>query len=315
MTPDRFFSLLLALQSRPETTVAALADETGVSARTVIRDLNWLRDAGFPVLMRRGKYGGVFMLPGATLDATRLTPREREHLTLTGLDEEQRRRLGVEPVTGRALRKVVGARPSEDLLPIGDLVVSDNRPWFGREPEGVTPAQLIGDLRRGVRLRVEYRRPGEPATRRTVDPYGLLAKGGRWYLVADESGEPRLFNLQRIAAWEPLRAARRLRPGARLATVAAELTSGWEVKGDFTVRLLIKDYQVPRAERILGSRLSIAEADGEGRTAAVLHCRELEDVRQLLPFADTVTVLGPPEARRRVRELARQILDHYPPAD
>jgi predicted DNA-binding transcriptional regulator YafY len=83
VTPDRFFSLLLALQSRPETTVAALADETGVSARTVIRDLNWLRDAGFPVLMRRGKYGGVFMLPGDTLDAARLTPREREHLTLT----------------------------------------------------------------------------------------------------------------------------------------------------------------------------------------------------------------------------------------
>jgi hypothetical protein len=41
--------------------------------------------------------------------------------------------------------------------------------------------------------------------------------------------------LQRIAGWEPLRAARRLRPGAHLATVAAELTSGWEAKGDFTV--------------------------------------------------------------------------------
>ncbi|GAA2155434.1 MULTISPECIES: helix-turn-helix transcriptional regulator [Glycomyces] len=315
MTPDRFSALLLALQSRPETTVAALADETGVSARTVIRDLNWLRDAGFPVLMRRGKYGGVFMLPGGTLDAARLTPHEREHLTLTGLDEEQRRRLGVEPVTGRALRKVAGSRPSEDLLPIGDLVVSDNRPWFGREPHGVTPAQLIGDLRRGVRLRVEYRRPGEPAARRTVDPYGLLAKGGRWYLVADESGKPRLLNLQRIAGWEPLRAVRRLRPGARLTTVAAELTSGWEDKGDLTFHLLIEDSQAARAERILGSRLSIVGSDGQGRTEGILRCRELEDVRQLLPFADTVTVTDPPEARRRIRKLAHQILNHYASAD
>jgi predicted DNA-binding transcriptional regulator YafY len=315
VTPDRCFSLLLALRSRPDTTVAALAEDTGVSERTVMRDLRWLQDAGFPVLARRGRYGGVSMLPGGALDTSRLTPPEREHLALTGLDEDQRRRLGVEAVSDRARRKVAGARSGDGLLAVGDLVVSDNRPWFGREPEGVTPAQLIGDLRRGVRLRVEYRRPGEAATRRTVDPYGLLAKGGRWYLVADESGEPRLLNLQRIAAWEPLRAARRLRPGARLTSVAAELTSGWEAKGDLTVRLLIKDYQVPRAERILGSRLSIAESDGEGRTAAVLHCRELEDVRQLLPFADTVTILDPPEARRRVRELARQILDHYPPEE
>ncbi|GAB3997451.1 hypothetical protein GCM10029992_20370 [Glycomyces albus] len=65
MTPDRFFSLLVALRSRPATTVASLAAETGVSDRTVIRDLHWLRDAGFPVVMRRGRYGGVTLLPGA----------------------------------------------------------------------------------------------------------------------------------------------------------------------------------------------------------------------------------------------------------
>jgi len=312
MTPDRFFSLLLALQSRPETTVAALAEETGVSDRTVIRDLHWMRDAGFPVLMRRGRYGGVFMLPGGALDASRLTPGERDHLRLTGLDADQRRRLGAEEVTSRALRKVAGARPPDELLPIGDLVVSDNRPWFGRDPEGVSPARLIGDLRRGSRIELAYRRSGEPDLLRTVDPYGLLAKGGRWYLVADEHGEPRLLNLARIVRWEPLPTPRRLRPGARLDAIAAELTSGWESAGDFTVHLRIQNYQVERAERLLGSRLSLGEADGQGHASATLRCRELEDVRQLLAFADSVTVLDPPEARARIRELAAQILRHYP---
>ena len=311
MTPDRFFALMLALQTRPETTVAALAEETGVSARTVMRDLRWLQDAGFPILMRRGRYGGVFMLPGGALDLARLTPREREHLALAGLDADQRRHLGVEEVSGRALRKVAGTRPADVLLPIGDVVVSDNRPWFGREPEGVSPAALVGDLRRGVRIRVVYQRSGEAARWRTVDPYGLLAKGGRWYLVVDELGVPRLLNLRRILRWEPLRAPRRLRPGARLAPVAAELTSGWESAGDLVVHLLIRDHQVERAERMLGSRLSLGEADERGCTTATLRCRELEDVRQLLAFADSVTILDPPEARARIKDLAKQILDHY----
>ncbi len=311
MTPDRFFSLLLALQSRPETTVAAIAEETGVSARTVMRDLRWLQDAGFPVLSRRGRYGGVFLLPGGTLDATRLTPREREHLALTGLDAEQRQHLGVQETSGRALRKVASARPPDDLLPVGDLVVSDNRPWFGREPEGASPAAFIGDLRRGVRLRVVYRRGGEPDRWRTVDPYGLLAKGGRWYLVADEVETPRLLNLQRVVKWEALTVPRRLRPGVSLAEVAAELSSGWESAGDLEIRLLLQRYQVERAERMLGSRLSLEETTEDGRVAGTLRCRELEDVRQLLMFADSVTVLDPPEARARLKALAAQILRHY----
>ncbi|MEV3938456.1 WYL domain-containing protein [Glycomyces sp. NPDC049804] len=311
MTPDRCFSLLLALRSRPDTTVAALAEDTGVSERTVMRDLRWLQDAGFPVLARRGRYGGVSMLPGGALDTSRLTPPEREHLALTGLDDDQRRRLGVEAISDRARRKVAGARPGDGLLAVGDLVVSDNRPWFGRDPGGVTPAALIGDLRRGVRLKVRYERADRPPQWRTVDPYGLLAKGGRWYLVADEAGTPRLLNLLKIDRWEPLRTARRLRPGVRLAEAAAALTSGWESAGDLEVHLRVQAYQVERAQRILGSRLELGEPGPDGTTPGVLRCRVLEDVRQLLAFADSATITGPPEARDHLKALARRIIDHY----
>lgn len=314
MTPDRFFSLLVALRTRPSTTVAALAAETGVSDRTVIRDLHWLQDAGFPVVMRRGRYGGVTLLPGGALDTARLTPGEREHLSLTGLDDSQRERLGVDQVSGRALRKVAGSRASDGLLPIGDLVVSDNRPWYGREPEGVAPAELVGDLRRGVRLKLAYRRSDGTASTPVVDPYGLLAKGGRWYLVADRDGTPRLYNLQRLSEWEPLRTGRRLRDGASLAGVAAELTAGWEQGGDKQMRLLIEVWEaerIDRVERMLGSRLEIDGEDERGRVLGRFRYRHLEDVRLLLPFGNTVTVLDPPEARRRLAELASEILDHY----
>ncbi|WP_199037412.1 helix-turn-helix transcriptional regulator [Glycomyces salinus] len=314
MTPDRFFSLLVALRSRPATTVASLAAETGVSDRTVIRDLHWLRDAGFPVVMRRGRYGGVTLLPGGALDTSRLTPAEREHLALTGLDDAQRERLGVEETSSRAMRKVAASRSQDGLAALGDLVVSDNRPWYGREPEGTAPAELVGDLRRGVRLKLWYRRSDGTAGPRIVDPYGLLAKGGRWYLVADQDGRPRLFNLQRLSRWEPLRAAKRLRDGASLAGVAAELTAGWEQGGDKEMRLLIEVWEaerIDRVERMLGSRLEIDGEDERGRVLGRFRYRHLEDVRLLLPFGNTVTVLDPPEARRRLAELASEIFDHY----
>jgi hypothetical protein len=49
---------------------------------------------------------------------------------------------------------------------------------------------------------------------------------------------------------------------------------------------------------------------GAAAATALNPFHELADVRQLLPFAGTVTVLDPREARSRVRELAHRILDH-----
>lgn len=311
MTPDRFFTLVLALQSRPATTTQALAEEVGVSSRTIARDLAWLADAGFPVLARQGRNGGVQLLPGGALDATRLTPDEREQLSLAGLDTDQRARLGVEGAADRALRKVHPTRPADARVPLSSLVHSDNRPWFGRDPGGATPAGLIGDLRAGRCLSISYRRAGQEPRRRTVDPYGLLAKGGRWYLVADADGEPRLFALQRLTAWRVLPGARRLRAGETLQTVADHLTSAWESSGEREMDVRIGSRQVERAVRILGTRLTVGERDDAGNVRARFRYSHLEDVRFLLSFATDLTVVHPPEARRRLAELAREIADHY----
>lgn len=71
------------------------------------------------------------------------------------------------------------------------MVTTDSRPWFWSGAQGLEPSALVGDVRRGVRLRIRYRRAAESAPAwQLVDPYGLLAKAGRWYLVADRSGTP-----------------------------------------------------------------------------------------------------------------------------
>ncbi|MGI5426768.1 helix-turn-helix transcriptional regulator [Streptomyces sp. CA-179760] len=314
MTPDRFFSLLLALQSRETTTTAELAAQVGVSVRTVLRDVQWLQEAGFPLLMRRGRWGGVTLLPGGLLDTSRLTPNERDHLALYGLDDTQREQLGAMADTQRAHQKVRSAlRPSSTgALPLSAVVTTDNSPWFFRDAEGLPPAALVGDLRRGVRLRIRYRRSEETEPRwRIVDPYGLLAKAGRWYLVADSVGRPHLHALERLVDWEPMRAVRRLRPGATLDGVAAELTARWESPDTFQIHAELDSDQLGRARRILGRRLTVRDAAGARRVSIAVAGQNVEAVRLLLQFGDSVTVTGPAEAREHIRQLARQILQQY----
>src|ERR1700754_2119160 len=175
---------MLLLESRDGATTQELASALGVSLRTITRDLNWLRDAGLPVTVHRGRLGGVTMLPGSGFDFTRLTPGERDHLSLAGLDERQRAELDASVESRRALAKIGAtlSRRVDELLPLTDVVHVDSRPWLQTRASGTTPASLIGPVRRGRRLRIEYDSPRESRPSDVVvDPYGVFAKAGIWY--------------------------------------------------------------------------------------------------------------------------------------
>ncbi|MGZ2360360.1 WYL domain-containing protein [Streptomyces sp. 372A] len=316
MTPDRFFSLMLLLASRDAMTTQELASALGVSLRTITRDLNWLRDAGLPVTAQRGRLGGVTMLPG--LDLTRLTPGERDHLSLTGLDEKQRAELDASVEGQRALSKIAAAqsRRVHELLPLTDVVHVDSRPWTQAHPSGTTPASLIGPVRRGRRLRIEYDSSREPCPRDlVVDPYGLFAKAGIWYLVADRARVPRMYRLERITTWEEVDQPRRIRESRTLAAVAAALVAQWEHNHAIEVSATIDRTQIERAQRIFGQRL-VRDGHDESATGHKVTIRflRLEDVRALLPFGSAITVHGPTEARARLSELATHLAHHYAPS-
>src|SRR5437016_13982249 len=121
---------MLLLESRDAVTTQELASALGVSLRTITRDLNWLRDAGLPVTAQRGRLGGVTMPPGSGLDLTRLTPGERDHLSLIGLDEKQRAELNASVESRRALSKIVATQSCRvhDLLPLSDVVYVHSLP-------------------------------------------------------------------------------------------------------------------------------------------------------------------------------------------
>ncbi len=255
------------------------------------------------------------MLPGSGLDLMRLTPGERDHLSLAGLDEKQRAELDTSVEIQRALSKIAAAqsRRAQELLPLTDVVHVDSRPWLQGHTSGTTPASLIGPVRRGRRLRIEYDSPHESCSRiLVVDPYGLFAKAGIWYLVADRARVPRLYRLERITAWKEVDQPRRIRENQTLATVAAALVDQWEHKHAIEVSATIDQTQIERARRIFGQRLVRDDheesATGHKVTIRFLH---LEDVRALLPFGGAITVHGPAEARAHLRDLATDLAHHY----
>ncbi|MEU5286031.1 WYL domain-containing protein [Streptomyces sp. NPDC020755] len=319
MTPDRFFALMLLLESRDAVTTRELASALGVSLRTINRDLNWLRDAGLPVSAQRGRFGGVTMLPGSGLDLARLTPGERDHLSLTGLDERQRAELDVSVESRRALSKISGApsrRVREQHLPLTDVVHVDSRPWRQIRASGTTPASLIGAVRRGRRLRIEYDSPRERCRRDlVVDPYGLFAKAGSWYLVADCDRVARMYRIERITTWTEVDQPRRIRENQSLATVAEALVEQWEHRHAIEVSATIDESQIGRAQRIFGLRLIRGdhEDSATGRRVTI-RFPHLEDVRALLPFGSAITVHGPDEVRAHLRDLATGLAHHYAPS-
>ncbi len=165
------------------------------------------------------------------------------------------------------------------------------------------------------RLRLRYRHSGEREPRtHTVDPYGLVAKAGVWYLVADSRGRPRLFRADRVRTARPLDEPVRRRPGVELADVWEVLRRRVEERADAVrVTVRVRRELCDMFERMAAAQLTAPpEDDGTGEwVTARLAYPSLRAVRQLLAFSDRVELLDPPEARAELLAAARSVAAVY----
>ncbi|CAM5239940.1 WYL domain-containing protein OS=Streptomyces tendae OX=1932 GN=GUR47_08390 PE=4 SV=1 [Streptomyces tendae] len=288
-----------------------IPNDPGVSTRTVLRDVRALVDAGIPVFTERGKYGGISLLPGDQADLSKLTTGEADLLRAVGLDLDRARQLGGEAAARSALRKLTSRRqppPARDDLPLAltDVIAIDNRPWFEDDAPLIDVAGLVRDVRTAKRLRIVYRRSGAPSARESVvDPYGLVQRGGRWYLVADQDGRARMFALTRLQRWVVLDEPRRLRAGTDLAGTARELAEALEGAGRVLVTARVDAGSLDLARRSLGARIrTVGDAGEDGRIEVTVAYGGIDGVRQLLQFGEHIEVVAPEAARRLVERLA-----------
>ncbi|TFV58213.1 YafY family transcriptional regulator [Mycobacterium sp. PS03-16] len=185
-TTSRVLQLLGLLQSRRVWTGEELAERLSVTTRSVRRDIDRLRELGYPVAASTGHGGGYQLGAGAALPPLLLDPDEAVAMavclrvaaggTVAGVTESALRALS-------KLDQVMPARLRSQVSAVHDTTVT----LASTPPEVVDPDVLM-TLARACRDREHvtagYVDRAGKATRRRLEPYQLVTTGRRWYLLA-----------------------------------------------------------------------------------------------------------------------------------
>ncbi|MER6273346.1 YafY family protein [Streptomyces sp900105755] len=308
MKSSRLVAILLLLQTRGRMTAAQLAAELEVSVRTVYRDVEALGAAGVPLYGDAGHAGGYRLLDGWRTRLTGLTTAEAEALFLAGAPGPAAD-LGLGPVLAAAQLKVRAALPPE-LRGHADRISGrfhlDAPGWYADADETPYLAAVAEAVWNGRALDVRYRRWREPTeVRRRLEPYGLVLKAGRWYVVAAPG--PRTYRVDQILELTLLD-EEFSRPEA------FDLAAHWTAyQRDFHVRLygaggealvrLAPGVKLPRAETV------------ETTAAWTLVRVPIESVdhatAQFLRLGTDIEVLEPPELRARMARTIAELAERY----
>ncbi|MFF2572021.1 helix-turn-helix transcriptional regulator [Streptomyces sp. NPDC058084] len=315
MKSSRLLTILLLLQNRGRMTAHELAEELEVSVRTVYRDVESLHAAGVPLYGDAGHRGGYRLLAGHRNRLTDLYAREAEALVLAGLpvaaDE-----LGLGGHFSDAQLKLRAALPAplrEHVDRLRTRFHIDAPGWYAEDTEAPFLPQVADAVRTGRVLAVRYRRWKEPTdVDRRLEPYGLVLKAGRWYLVAGPG--PRTYRVDQILDLTVTGEEAVVPEGFDLAT-------HWRAaQDDFHARLRRGEALVrisPRGAARLGGAAARAvteygteEPDGWIRVALPVEGPEhAHDT--LLGLGTEVEVLAPEDLRERIAATVRTLAARY----
>ncbi|GAA1292277.1 DNA-binding transcriptional regulator [Planotetraspora silvatica] len=207
-TSARLLRLLSLLQARRDWPGAALAERLNVSERTVRRDVERLRDLGYPVHATRGTDGGYRLGAGTAMPPLLLDDDEAVAVAVGLRTCAGGGVAGIEETSVRALAKLEQVLPSRLRYRVNALQtytepVPADRPGPVVDPAVLTA--LAAACRDQERLRFDYRSHDGSTGVRTVEPYRLVSWGRRWYLVAwdVERQDWRTFRADRVEPRTP----------------------------------------------------------------------------------------------------------------
>ncbi|MGV9710300.1 helix-turn-helix transcriptional regulator [Gordonia sp. NPDC003424] len=182
-TSARLLAMLTLLQTRREWSGAELAERLDITTRTVRRDIDKLRELGYPVGATVGVGGGYRLGAGAEMPPLLLDDQEVLAVAL-GLNEITTGSVaGMAEASAGALTKLRQVMPSRlrhrlDALSM-DAVPRDHR----TSVSGEVLTEIATACHRTERLRFDYTKNDGDRGRREVEPYRLVRSGLRWYLI------------------------------------------------------------------------------------------------------------------------------------
>lgn len=320
MRADRLLSLLMLLQTRGRLTAVELAGELGVSVRTVYRDLDALSAAGVPVYTERGPGGGCALLEPYRTSLTGLTADEARVLFMLSIPQPLVE-LGVSGELKAALLKLEASLPATrrtDEWQTRQRIHLDPTGWAAARP---TPhlQTLYRAVRQDLAVHVSHWLAFDTRAEWSIQPYGLVAKAGVWYLIGRREGHMRVLNVDRIMAVG-------LSDDRFERAPDFDLVAYWDAwcrrteerRPDYPVTLRVAVRHLDWLSAQLGESMGSAARDGDPQDPSfvtlTLHFQMMEDARRrVLGLGAAVEVLAPRELRASLADYATQIAMLYAP--
>jgi predicted DNA-binding transcriptional regulator YafY len=309
-TSSRLLTLLSLLQGRRDWPGGELADRLGVSGRTIRRDVDRLRELGYPVDSLTGPAGGYRLRAGTAMPPLLLDDDEAIAIAVGLRTAAGGSVAGIEETSVRALVKLEQVLPAHLRRRVQALQsVTQTLPLRGGprvDPQHLTT--IAAACRDRERLRFGYRARDDAATRREVEPHALVSVGRRWYLVAWDCGREdwRSFRVDRIA--NPSAGGRRFEPRELPAANAASYV-------EQSLRSYPSRYQARVTVHTSAQELSRRRwVGGDVEPIDDERCWYRTSDDDLDWLAIRITMLGyefevhePPELVKRLRELGERV--------
>ncbi|MGW4922651.1 helix-turn-helix transcriptional regulator [Streptomyces parvulus] len=318
-TPARLLTLLSLLQTPREWPGGELADRLGVSRRTVRRDIDRLRELGYPVQATMGADGGYRLVAGKAMPPLVLDDEEAVAIAV-GLRAGAGHAVeGLDEASVRALAKLEQVLPSRLRHRVTTLQAATTPMTTGDGPSIATGTLTVmaSTVAGHERLRFAYRAGDGTESRRVTEPYRLVSTGRRWYLIAYDLDREdwRTFRVDRVS--EPFATGARFTPRELPTGDAAEyLRRSMQRRNDsYEVDVLFLDAPEVVAAR-LPQWIGTPEA-AEGGASCVLRAT-VSDAPEWMAVRLAMTglefrVRQPAELVDRVRELGARLGRAAPP--
>jgi predicted DNA-binding transcriptional regulator YafY len=184
-TSARLLRLLSLLQSRRHWSGKDLSERLAVDARTVRRDVDRLRELGYPIHASSGLGGGYELAAGASVPPMLLN--DDEAVAVAVALRAAAGTVGKMEDTALALLakldQILPARLRKRASALHAVTLSIQSSWIAAPAIDVL-TQVASACRDHEKLQISYRSRDGEATARAVEPLRLAHAGHRWYLVA-----------------------------------------------------------------------------------------------------------------------------------
>ena len=192
MQINRLFEIIYLLMDKKTVTSRELAERFEVSTRTIYRDIETLSAAGIPVLMTKGRGGGISLLPDFVLNKAVITDEEKEEIM----------------ASLKAMSAVNQGKTDTALGKLGSLFGDSDTDWieidFSSWGNGEAELETFNTLKTAILgkciIAFAYNSAKGETTVRRAEPLKLCFKSGAWYLYGYclRQSDFRFFKLRRI---------------------------------------------------------------------------------------------------------------------